>query len=233
MAYNDRRPLFEKIETLRGGRTLVCYFTFDRSVNPTTSATLGLQTQFHAEVKESLFRVLKESVSGKSGVDLCLYTRGGDTNAVWPIVSLIREFDPDFHLLAPFRCHSSGTLVALGAKEIHLCPISELSPIDPSTGNQFNPLDPTDKSSSNRLPISVEDVQEYRSFIRESLNPAQSSKAQKSKEQSEKASPDFAPFLQKLVTDVHPLALGNVHRVHQQIKKLGSSLLNLHPVKGR
>jgi hypothetical protein len=232
MPYNDRKPLFEKIETLRGGRALVCYFTFDRAYNPATCQPLGLQTQFHAEVKESLFRVLKESVSGKTGVDLCLYTRGGDTNAVWPIVSLIREFDPDFQLLAPFRCHSSGTLVALGAKEIHLCPISELSPIDPSTGNQFNPLDPTDKNSSNRLPISVEDVQEYRSFIRESLNPAQS-KSQKSKDPSEQASPEFVPFLQKLVTDVHPLALGNVHRVHQQIKKLGSSLLNLHPVKGR
>jgi hypothetical protein len=232
MAYNDRKPLLEKIETLRGGRTLVCYFTFDRGINPSTCQTLGLQTMFHAEVKESLFRVLKESVSGKSGVDLCLYTRGGDTNSVWPIVSLILEFDPDFQLLAPFRCHSSGTLVALGAKEIHLCPISELSPIDPSTGNQFNPLDPTDKGSSNRLPISVEDVQEYRSFIRESLNPTPSSAAQKSKHVSE-TSPEFAPFLQKLVKKVHPLALGNVHRVHQQIKKLGSSLMKLHPVEGR
>src|ERR1700732_3524302 len=151
MAYADRVPMLEKIETLRKGRTLVCYFTFDRIISPPSFATLGLQTMFHADVKESLFRVLKESVSGQTGVDLCLYTRGGDTNAVWPIVSLIREFDPDFQVLVLFRCHSSRTLVTLGAKRIHLCPISELSPIDPSTGNQFNPLDPTDKNSSNRL----------------------------------------------------------------------------------
>jgi len=32
---------------------------------------------------------------------------------------------------------------------------------------------------------------------------------------------------------VHPLALGNVHRVHQQIKKLGANLLALHAVEGR
>jgi Serine dehydrogenase proteinase len=227
MPYEDRRPLFEKIEKLRGSRTLVCFFNFDRIANP--ALALGVATQFHAEAKEALFRVLKESASKKSGVDLCLYTRGGDTNAVWPIVSLLREFDPDFHVLVPFRCHSSGTLVALGSKHIHLAPISELSPIDPSTGNQFNPLDPTDKSTSARLPISVEDVQAYRSFILESLRAG----AKKSNDALERASPEFATFLQKLVADVHPLALGNVHRVHQQIKKLGKSLLDLHPVKKR
>ena len=66
-------------------------------------------------------------------------------------------------VLAPFRCHSSGTLVALGARRILMAPLSELSPIDPSTGNQFNPSDPADKSS--RLPISVKDVQAYSRFV--------------------------------------------------------------------
>jgi hypothetical protein len=35
-----------------------------------------------------------------------------------------------------------------------------------------------------------------------------------------------------LAVEVHPLALGNVHRAHQQIKKLASSLLSLHPTDG-
>ena len=56
---------------------------------------------------------------------------------MWPIVSLIREFDKDFEVLVPYRCHSSGTLTALGAKRIVMDQLSELSPIDPSTGNQF------------------------------------------------------------------------------------------------
>lgn len=222
MPYDDRKVLFQKIQKLRSDRTLVCFFNFDRACNPSIPA-LGVSTQFHSEAKEALFRVLKDSGAKKTGVDLCLYTRGGDTNSVWPVVSLIREFDPDFEVLVPFRCHSSGTLVALGAKQIHLGPISELSPIDPSTGNQFNPLDPVDKTS--RLPISVEDVQAYRSFILEAL--------QVSGEKKDDDKGHYDAFLQKLVTDVHPLALGNVHRVHQQIKKLGASLLKLHPIKER
>ena len=221
MAYEDRKVLLDKIGKLRDGRALVCFFNFDR---PSSPEIPGIATQFHSEAKEPLFRVLKES-KAKAGVDLCIYTRGGDTNSVWPIVSLLREFDPNFEVLVPFRCHSSGTLVALGAKQIHLGPISELSPIDPSTGNQFNPIDPTNPGA--RMPISVEDVQAYRNFLLDSMH-----------ESVEKPPPDrilsvYVGLFQKLVADVHPLALGNVHRVHQQIKKLGSSLLNLHPVTGR
>lgn len=215
MPYADRKALIGKIEGLRAGRTLVCFLNFDRISEPQIQ---GLSTQFLAEVKEALFRVLKESTIEK-GVDLFLYTRGGDTNSVWPLVSLIREFDPDFEVIAPFRCHSSGTLAALGARRILLGPLSELSPIDPSTGNQFNPVDPANQG--NRLAISVEDVTEYREFVAKQLIG-----------DSELSESSFAPFLDKLVSSVHPLALGNVHRVVKQINQLAEKLLALHPVEG-
>lgn len=219
MLLADRQVLFKKIEALRKGRILICFFNFDRGSNPNVQ---GLSTIFHAEAKEALFRVLKESVKSKQGVDLCLYTRGGDTNSVWPIVSLIREFDQNFEVLVPFRCHSSGTLVALGAKSILLGPLSELSPIDPSTGNQFNPVDVTNPQI--RLPISVEDVKAYTDFVLQYIKPG--SKNSRMKE-------TFPTFLQKLSSDVHPLALGNVHRAHNQIKLLARNLLELHPVEKR
>ena len=160
MAHDERKALMTKVESLREGRALVCYFNFDRESDPRLP---GVTTQFSADSKEALFRVLKESKASEQKIDLCLYTRGGDLNAVWPLVNLLREFDFDFDVLAPFRCHSSGTLVALGARRILMAPLSELSPIDPSTGNQFNPSDPAYKSS--RLPISVEDVQAYSRFV--------------------------------------------------------------------
>lgn len=209
----------EKIAQLRGGRTLVTFMNFDRGSIP--QSIPGLATQFQSDVKEALYRVLKESVGRSGKIDLFLYTRGGDVNAVWPIVSLLREFDPEFEVLVPFRCHSGGTLVALGAKRIVVGPLSELSPIDPSTGNQFNPVDPG--NAANRLAISVEDVKSYREFIATQFVKA-----------AEDVTPEtLAPFLEKLTTVVHPLALGNVHRVHQQIKQLAEALLKLHPVEDR
>ena len=150
MPLEQRQAVMNQIEKLRRGRVLICFFNFDRDSVPLTA---GLQTQFASDAKEPLFRVLKETLQPGQKVDFCLYTRGGDTNAVWPMVSLLREFDPDFQVLAPFRCHSAGTLLALGSQQIVMTPLSELSPIDPTTGNQFNPTDPNDQW--NRLVISV------------------------------------------------------------------------------
>jgi hypothetical protein len=214
----ERQKALKEVEVLRPGRTVVAFFNFDRQTIP--SAVPGISTTFNSEFKEALFRVLKESVGTSGKVDLCLYTRGGDVNAVWPIVSLIREFDPDFEILVPFRCHSSGTILALGAKRIVMGPLSELSPIDPSTGNQFNPVD----ANKNRLAISVEDAQAYRSFVLEQLG-------------EEKPTPQslgaFTQLIGRLAAEVHPLALGNVHRVNQQIKTLAAALMKLHLVVGR
>lgn len=221
MNYEERKPLLQRVEQLRPGRRLVCLLNFDRQSEPVLP---GLSTQFHADVKEALFRVLKESNS-LAGIDLLLYTRGGDTNAVWPLVSLVREFDPDFEVLVPFRCHSSGTLAALGAKRLVLTGLSELSPIDPSTGNQFNPRDPADPKSG--MAISVEDVRAYRSFIFQQLRGSQDEE-----NESLALPPEAISLLQHLTTQVHPLALGNVNRVLQQIKQLAVNLLNLHPVEG-
>ena len=221
MSYEERKPLLQAVEGLRAGRCLVCFLNFDRLSEPTLP---GLSTQFHADVKEVLFRVLKES-NPQDGVDLILYTRGGDTNAVWPLVSLIREFDPDFEVLVPFRCHSSGTLAALGANRIVLTRLSELSPIDPSTGNQFNPRDPADPKSG--MAISVEDVRAYRAFIVEQL-----AGINERDDDVLPLPPEALSLLQHLVSQVHPLALGNVHRVLQQIQQLAANLLNLHPVDG-
>lgn len=223
MPLQQRQEIMRRIEAERGGRILVCFVNLDRDSTPPIP---GLRTQFSSDTKEALFRVLKESVPAGGKVDLCLYTRGGDVNAVWPIAGLLREFDPDFEVLVPFRCHSGGTLLALGAKKIVMTPLAELSPIDPSTGNQFNPADPVEPR--NRLAISVEDVQAYRSFVLDQFRPeaADASAAPPGRDL-------LRPFLDRLTERVHPLALGNVHRVHQQIKQLARKLLDLHPVPGR
>lgn len=215
----ERQALFSRLEEARDGRTLISLFNFDRD----TDLDLDVSSQFNAECKESLFRVLRESKPTK-GVHLCLYTRGGDTNSVWPVVSILREFDEHFEVLVPFRCHSAGTLLSLGAKRIIMAPLSELSPVDPSTGNQFNPLDPLKQGA--RLGIAVEDVRAYGEFLRDLLASNGKDKAEALPTGQWLASAQ--PLLGKLVETVHPLALGNVHRVHKQVKDLADCLLRLH-----
>lgn len=217
MPYEDRKKLFSEIENRRGGRKLVALSNFDRNSIPPLP---GLSTQFHADLKESLYRVLKESHIGDKGIDILLYTRGGDTNSVWPIVSLLREFDKDFQVLIPFRAHSAGTLFSLSAKKIVMTRLAELSPIDPTTGNQFNPIDPMNEK--NRLGISVEDVNAYKDFIKETFY----FKSKKSPDSNEIEI--LKNYINKLTEAINPLALGNVHRVHNLILRLAERLLKLH-----
>ena len=224
MPLTDRQSIFAEIEAAREGRKLVCYVTFDRESQPNVP---GVGMNFGFGAKESLFRVLKETLDAGTGLDLLLYTRGGETNAVWPTVSIIREFDPDFEVLVPFRCHSAGTLLALGARRIVMAPLAELSPIDPSTGNQFNPLDPMNKNA--RLGIAVEDVRSYRDFVLGHLGVSKDREGDDSKSQD--LIDTFGPYLHALISEVHPLALGNVDRVYELVRRLAKRLLQLHETK--
>ncbi|MBA7558800.1 hypothetical protein ES708_00409 [subsurface metagenome] len=222
MAYKERIQLIRNIENARNGRKLIVLCNFDRKSNPPIPG-LGLETQFHSELKECLYRVFKEINLGDYSIDLFLYTRGGDTNSVWPIVSLIREFDRNFEVLIPFRAHSAGTLLALASKKIIMTKIAELSPIDPSTKNQFNPIDPLNKNY--RLGISVEDLNAYKEFIKESL-------AFKNKDSLSSTDKKILEgFLNSLISEIHPLAIGNVHRVHKLIQSLAEKLLKCNEEK--
>jgi hypothetical protein len=217
MAFDDRKSLMKEIEELRNGRRLIVLCNFDRIEQP---ANLGVNVQFASDLKEPLYRVLKETLEPGQRLDLFLYTRGGELNAVWPIVCLLREFDADFEVLIPFRAHSSGTLLALAAKKVVITPIGELSPIDPTCGNQFNPRDEANKESV--LGISVEDVSAYHEFLRKVYGASQ---------EGELPSDTLAllqPHFLQLTEKVHPLALGNVHRVLMQIKVLARLLLKKH-----
>jgi hypothetical protein len=111
-------------------------------------------------------------------------------------------------------------MLAIAAKKIVMTRIAELSPIDPSTGNQFNPPDPF--RSGSRLGISVEDVNAYKDFIRESF------KFKSSDDYSSEEKAILQSHIQRLTTEVHPLALGNVHRVHKLVIGLARKLLSSH-----
>lgn len=222
MPLSERQRVLQQIQEARNGRVPVAFFNFDR---PSIPRIPGLETVFAFDTKEPLFRVLKETLQPGEPLDLILYTRGGETSAVWPIVSILREFDPNFEVLVPFRCHSAGTLVALGAKKVVMTPLAELSPIDPSTGNQFNPPDPL--IPGNRLAISVEDVQAFRDFILQQFEFDETSRRD-----SEKLLRFLEPHIERLTERVEPLALGNVHRVLQQIRQLATWLLSFHTQDG-
>jgi hypothetical protein len=126
-------------------------------------------------------------------------------------VSLFREFSESFNVLVPYRAYSAATLLALGADEIVMHPFGELGPIDPTVGNDFNPIDP---ATGRRIGISVEDVKAYVKFIKTGVGITHED--------------ELVKAIEVLANKVHPLALGNVERFISQSRMMATKIMRTH-----
>jgi hypothetical protein len=91
--------------------------------------------------------------------------------------------------------------------------MGELGPIDPAVTNWFNPIDPDDPDKLRRVPVSVENASAYLSLAKDlaGIDPEHMSSA-----------------FDALSRELHPLALGNVHRQYLLIRTMAKRLLQLH-----
>lgn len=201
----DKKNLIQQIEKLRQSK-VITYLTSDR------------QGPVNARIAMDIIPVVSRQLRaiGKTqNIDLFLYSSGGDTMVPWRLVSMAREYCDKFSVLIPYKAHSAATMISLGADEIVMSDLSELSPIDPSTANVFNPADPQNPQS--RIPISVEDVMAY-------FDLAKNKFGIKNDEELVKI---FNKFVESN-PQIHPLALGNVNRIHNLIRILAKRLLKSH-----
>jgi len=199
------KELIKKIEQIRGSR-VITYLTSDR------------QGPVNARVAMDIIPIISKQLRniGKTEkIDLFLYSTGGDTMVPWRLVSMIREYCDKFSVLIPHKAHSAATMISLGADEIVMSDLSELSPIDPSTANVFNPQDP--QNPQNKIPISVEDVMAYFDLVKNKFGI----------KNDEQLAMIFNKFVESN-PQIHPLALGNVNRMHNLIRILAKRLLKSH-----
>jgi hypothetical protein len=195
----ERLELIRKIQGLRGSKVLV-YFTGDRrpfSSQIAEDAVLPLHKHLLA---------FKEAEPKTERIDLFLYTRGGDVSVPWRIVTMIREFYSDFSVLIPYKAHSAGTMIALGADRIIMGKKAELSPIDPTLVRAV-----IGESTVPPPEISVEDVTSYISFMRERANITDQSA--------------LAQVVSQLANHLTPLTLGSVNRQYSHIRLVARKLL--------
>jgi hypothetical protein len=201
----EKKQLIQEIEKIRNSK-VITYLTSDR------------QGPVNARVAMDIIPIISKQLRqiGKvENIDLFLYSTGGDTMVPWRLVSMIREYCNKFSVLIPYKAHSAASMISLGADEIVMTDLSELSPIDPSTANVFNPGDPT--NPMNKIPISVEDVMAYFDLAKNKFGI--------------KTDEDLTKIFNKFVESnpqIHPLALGNVNRTHNLIRRLAERLLKSH-----
>ena len=202
MSRENRKKLIKEIETKRGSK-VITYVTSDRE---------GLSVQIAGDVISLIHEhILALKEEERTKLDLFIYSRGGHSDVPWAIVSMFREYSHkgSFSVLIPYRAHSAATVISLGADEIVMTKKAELGPIDITIGS--GPYNPTEKNSIQRLPISVEDVTGYFSFLE--------------KIGCERPDEKMKGF-ELLTNHVHPLALGTVSRLLEETKLVGLRLLS-------
>jgi hypothetical protein len=204
MGKEERQTAISEIEKERGSR-VICYLTGDRQ---------GLEARIGMDIFPFFYNLLSK-IGKQRQIDLFLYSAGGATMAAWGLVNLFREYCDRFCVLVPFKAHSSATLMCLGADEIVMTPMGQLSPVDPSITSPFNPTLPNQPPGATPqfLPVSVEDVSSYLDLASEA---------------GLKNEVALSSVFSMLSGDVRPLALGSVFRAKQQIKMLSEKLLGFH-----
>lgn len=196
----SRVDLIKKLETERGSR-VISYATGDRP--PFATKIAGDVVPLLGNLLDGIGKVKK--------IGLLLYTSGGDMLAPIRIVKLIRNNCDSFEVLLPYKAHSAGTLICLGADTIVMSKLGELTPIDPTTGHPFNPQNPA--NPQQKLEVSVEDLNSYLLFA---------------KEKADVKSEQMIDAYKLLVEKLHPLSIGNAYRAYRMARLLTERLLWLH-----
>lgn len=201
MDHATRLALYKQIEADRGSRVLAM-------VN---SERLNLQTQIAPDAVRPFVSLL-DAIGPTAKLSLILDTNGGDTSAAWRLINLIRSFCDDLEVIIPTKAMSAGTLMSLGADRIVMTKQAALGPIDPSLAN--HPLAPTltlQTGQQVRLPVSAEAVRGYIDEVKKDV----------------KDDAALASIWNSLSSHIHPIVLGEIFRLGEQIRSLASDLIQV------
>jgi hypothetical protein len=152
-----------------------------------------------------LYGVLR-SLGPSREIALFIKSDGGSGEAALRMVNLLRQFTRRLVALVPLECQSAATMLALGADEIHMGPLAQLSAVDTSLTHDLSPID----RDNNRVSVSQDELLRVINLWQKEVR-------------DETTNPYEALF-----THVHPLVIGAVHRARSLSTKLCVEILSYH-----
>lgn len=204
MANTDIKSLIETLEKSRKSK-VICYLTSDKPAPP----PLNFSTQVALDILPLFTDILESFKTKPNKVTLVIDTTGGNLDAPWPLVNLIREYCKEFEVIILNKSLSAGTLIALGADKIVMSEFSQLSPVDPAQ---------TRPDANNKLiKLEVEDISSYVDFVKKKIGITEQS--------------GLAEITKELNKEIPPTVIGSVNRTHYLIRRLAKNLLQMQKTK--
>jgi len=198
--YSQRKQLLKEFKEKRG-RDIITLVTSTKQPEEHFAAQIAV------DVLPIFYSLLKGGENNKDkNVDLFIYSAGGQIDAPWAIVNLLKEYYDNICVVVPYRAHSAATLISLGADTILMGPLGTLSPIDPQLRvKQNEPL--------LNIRTGIEDIYGYYALIKDTLELDAAGKTE---------------ALKLLANRIGPEILGQSSRIRNEIRVVATNLLKLH-----
>lgn len=101
------------------------------------------------------FYEILRAIGPRDEMVLFIKSDGGEGMASLRMVHLLRQYAKKLTVLAPLNCVSAGTMLALGADDIHMGPLAYLSAVDTSLTHELSPID----KDNQRVSVSQNELQ--------------------------------------------------------------------------
>src|SRR5438552_14652880 len=147
-----------------------------------------------------------QAIKRRERIDLLLYTRTGVTEVCWRLLNLLREHCDQLGVIVGTRVQGAGSLLALGADEIIMGPLSEVGGVEAA---RKHPLLPRD-DLGQPLPLSLGEIK--------TLLPGNPTP------NTEHPSPD----LSGLYPYIHPLVIANLQQADVLARDVTRKALRMH-----
>ena len=151
---------------------------------------------------------LLQDLGPQPSITLFVKSDGGSGMAALRLVHLLRRYTRRLAVAAPLNCASAATMLALGADEILMGPLSFLTAVDTSLEHDLSPVDHT----NNLVAVSNDEVDRVIRLWKEHAGPARGN-----------AHPH-----QELYKYLHPLVVGALDRASSLSLKVCQEILGYH-----
>ncbi len=151
---------------------------------------------------------LLSSLGAKDRITLFLKSDGGSGMAALRLVHLLRTYSRRLTVVAPLNCASAATMLALGADEIVMGPLSYLSAVDTSLEHDLGPVDHT----NTLVPVSNDEVERIIRLWKETAGRSRNG---------------VNPY-QELYKYLHPTVIGALDRASSLSLRLCREILGYH-----
>jgi hypothetical protein len=153
----------------------------------------------------AIYEVL-QSIGKQTEIGIFIKSGGGSGQASLRIINLLRKYCNKVTAIIPLECASAATMIAIGADDIFMGPLSYLTAVDTSLKHQLSPRD----SQNRAVAVSLDGVNRV-------------VKLWNKESQSSQTNPYEALFQY-----IHPLVIGAIDRSESLSKRVCQEIMSYH-----